>query len=77
MEYPKFINGEPPTISLSEYDDSEWAKDTAVDFNKEKNCFVVVLMEDPTKIIAKFDKNSEIILEDIFKSAKQQYVEQS
>lgn len=73
VDFPAYVNGVPPVIALRDYDEAEWAKETAVDFNKERGAYVVVNMNDQSQIIATFDKASGVILEDIFNSAKKQY----
>ncbi|CCH45685.1 hypothetical protein BN7_5270 [Wickerhamomyces ciferrii] len=74
VQFPAFVNGQPPVVSLKEYDDAEWAQETAVDNTPDG--YVAVNMN-TQKIVAKFDKESESTLDTIFNSAKKQYVSEN
>ncbi|KAI5966439.1 uncharacterized protein KGF55_000748 [Candida pseudojiufengensis] len=74
MSYPEYINDEPQTITLRDYDDAEWAKTTCLDFRK--NEYVVVEMENPDNVIAKIDSKENDVLDRIFKSAKGTHAKQ-
>lgn len=67
-DFPAYIDGKPPVISLEEYDEAKWAAKTAVD--STKNGYVAVDMNDSTKIVAVFNEASEKVLDEIFKDAK-------
>ncbi|CDR43950.1 CYFA0S13e00870g1_1 [Cyberlindnera fabianii] len=72
--FPPYVDGKPPVVSLAEYDDAEWARETAVDSTPEG--YVAVNMNDPTHIVARLDNDATKTLDEIFKSAKQQYASQ-
>jgi len=74
-EYPEYINGEPPVITLQEYDVAPWNKTTCVD--SRPNGYVVVIMEKPEVVVAQIDKSGDETLDKIFRSAKQTYAEQN
>lgn len=75
VQFPAYVDGKPPVISLKEYDDAEWAQETAVDSSKEG--YVAVNMKDPNHIVATLDEEAGKTLDIIFKSAKKQYVEEN
>lgn len=74
-EYPEYINGKPPVITLQEYDVAPWNKTTCVD--SRPNGYVVVIMEKPEVVVAQIDKSGDETLDKIFRSAKQTYAEQN
>ena len=74
-EYPEYINGEPPVITLEEYDVAPWSKTTCVDSRRDG--YVVVIMEKPEVVVARIDKSGDETLDKIFRSAKQTHAEQS
>lgn len=73
--YPDYINGEPPVITLQEYDVAPWSKTTCVDSRPDG--YVIVIMEKPEVVVARIDKSGDETLDKIFRSAKQTYAEQS
>jgi acylphosphatase len=75
MSFPEYVNGEPPVVSLREYDDAEWAQKTAVD--STPTGYVAVNMNDATQIVCKFDDEAAKTLDLIFKSAKTQYAKEN
>lgn len=75
VQFPAYVDGKPPVISLHEYDDAEWAQETAVDSTTQG--YVAVNMKDQNHIVAKFDQDAAKTLDTIFKSAKKQYVEEN
>lgn len=73
-DYPPFVNGSPPVITLSDYDDSTWASTTCLDFrNKE---YVVVIMQKPETVVAIIDKADYKALDGIFSSAFETHAKQ-
>ncbi|CUM51318.1 uncharacterized protein AC631_02222 [Debaryomyces fabryi] len=74
-EYPEYVNGEPPVITLQEYDVASWNKTTCVDSRPDG--YVVVIMEKPEVVVARIDKSGDETLDKIFRSAKQSYAEQN
>lgn len=74
-EYPEYINGEPPVITLEEYDVAPWGKTTCVDSRSDG--YVIVIMEKPEVVVARIDKSGDETLDKIFRSAKQTHAEQS
>lgn len=74
MSYPEYINGEPPVVTLKEYDVASWAGTTCVD--RRNNKFVIVVMEDPSKVVATVHENDTETLNTIFKSAHQDFSDQ-
>ncbi|KAI5953654.1 hypothetical protein KGF54_003026 [Candida jiufengensis] len=73
-KYPEYINNEPQTISLRDYDDAEWTSTTCLD--NRNDGYVVVEMENPNKIIVKIDSKDNDVLDRIFKSAKETHAKQ-
>lgn len=72
--YPAFVDGEPPVILLKEYDDADWAETTCVD--RRGDNFVVVVMEEPTRVVARISPSDSATMNAIFKSAHKDYAEQ-
>jgi len=75
VNFPAYVDGKPPIITLREYDDAEWAQETAVDNTSDG--YVAVNINDPKHIIAKLDKEAGKTLDIIFKSAKEKYVSEN
>lgn len=71
MSYPAYVDGKPPVITLKEYDTAPWALTTCVD--RRDGAFVVVVMEDPNKVVASVDPKDSPILDSIFKSAHKDF----
>lgn len=74
MAYPDYVNGEPITVSLKEYDTAPWAGTTCVDRVDGK--YVVVDMQTPTKIVANISASDKDTLDQIFQSAHADYAKQ-
>lgn len=74
-EYPSYVNGEPPVITLQEYDIAPWNKTTCVDSRHDG--YVIVIMEKPEVVVARIDKSGDETLDKIFRSAKQRHADQS
>lgn len=74
MSYPDYINGEPPVVTLKEYDVAPWASTTCVD--RRDSGFVIVVMEKPEQVVAKVDAEDNDTLNRIFKSAHQDFSDQ-
>jgi hypothetical protein len=74
-QYPPFVDGNPPTITLSDYDVATWASTTCLDFRN--NQYVVVIMETPETVVATIDKKDYDVLDRIFRSAHAKHAEQS
>lgn len=74
MSYPEFVDGAPPIVTLKQYDVAPWAGTTCVD--SRPNEYVVVVMEEPTKIVARIHKDDNETLDKIFKSAHQTHAQQ-
>ncbi|CAI5757607.1 unnamed protein product [Candida verbasci] len=74
MSYPEYVNGEPPIITLSEYDDASWASTTCLDHRN--NQYVVVVMENPDKTVAIINEKDYEVLDRIFKSAHETHSKQ-
>ncbi|KAH3680170.1 hypothetical protein WICPIJ_008383 [Wickerhamomyces pijperi] len=74
--FPAKVNGQPPVISLSSYDEAEWAKNTAIDLNTDMEYVVVDIVDDSHEVVAKIRKEDNETLDKIFKSAKEQFVQQ-
>jgi len=74
-QYPAFVDGNPPTITLNDYDVAPWASTTCLDFRN--NQYVVVVMENPDNVVATVDKKDYEVLDRIFRSAHAKYAEQS
>lgn len=72
--YPAYVDGVPPTVTLKEYDFAPWALTTCID--KQNNGYIIVVMQEPEKIVAKVDKNDYETLDTIFQSAHKDYSEQ-
>lgn len=75
MSYPEYVDGKPPTITLKQYDSAPWAGSTCVDRNSEGN-YVVVDMQDPSKVVAGVDEQDRDTLNQIFSSAHADYAKQ-
>ncbi|ODV93308.1 hypothetical protein PACTADRAFT_51918 [Pachysolen tannophilus NRRL Y-2460] len=72
---PYTSDNKPPVVTLEEYDLADWAPATCVDFQNDE--YVIVLMENPEKIIAKIvDQTSKEKLDLIFKDAKKKFAQQ-
>ncbi|GEQ72352.1 hypothetical protein JCM33374_g6039 [Metschnikowia sp. JCM 33374] len=74
MSYPSYVNNEPPTVTLKEYDVAPWASTTCVD--KRAEGYVIVVMEDPKHVVAKVHTDDTETLNTIFKSAHQDFSDQ-
>ncbi|CAK9438352.1 uncharacterized protein LODBEIA_P25760 [Lodderomyces beijingensis] len=74
INYPEYVNNQPPVITLREYDDADWAPSTCLDSRPEG--YVVVLMEQPEQVIARIHGDDNKTLDTIFKSAKDQHARQ-
>lgn len=75
MSYPAFVDGQAPEITLKEYDVAEWAKTTCVDRVDGK--YVVVVMENPTQVVARINTDDNETLDRIFASAHKSHAEQT
>ncbi|ODQ79086.1 hypothetical protein BABINDRAFT_38148 [Babjeviella inositovora NRRL Y-12698] len=75
MPAPAYVDGKPPVISLLDYDEAEWAEGTCVD--SRPGYYVVVNMERPEEVVARFNLDANTTLDTIFKSAKKTYKEQA
>lgn len=73
-DYPQFINGNPPIITLQEYDIAPWASTTCLDHRNGQ--YVVVIMETPEKIVATIHEKDYPVLDKIFKSAHETHARQ-
>lgn len=74
VDFPPQVDGKPVVVSIQEYDNAEWAQQTAID--STPNGYAAINMNDHTHIVATFDKESENTLDIIFNSAKKQYVKE-
>ncbi|SGZ58071.1 CIC11C00000003088 [Sungouiella intermedia] len=74
MSYPAYVNGEPPVVTLKEYDVAPWAGTTCVD--RRGNTFVIVVMEKPEQVVATVDAGDNDTLNTIFKSAHKDFSDQ-
>lgn len=74
MSYPDYIDGEPPVVTLKEYDVAPWAGTTCVD--RRPGGFVIVVMEKPEQVVAKVDPKDNETLNIVFKSAHENFSEQ-
>lgn len=74
MSYPAYVDGQPPVITLQEYDVAPWAGTTCVD--RQGSDYLVVVMEDPKKVVAKVHEKDLPALDAIFKSAHKDFSEQ-
>lgn len=74
MSYPAYVDGEPPVVTLKEYDVAPWAGTTCVD--KEPTGYVIVVMQNPKQIVAKVDPKDSPTLDTIFKSAHKDFSDQ-
>lgn len=75
VDFPAYVDGKPPIVTLRQYDDAEWAQETAVDSTPEG--YVAVNMKDAKHIVARFDEEAAKTLDTIFNSAKKQYVSEN
>lgn len=73
-EYPSYIDGKPPTISLKEYDIAPWNGSTCVD--RRNDGYYVVVMEKPEQLVAKIDSKDSETMDRIFSSAHKTYAQQ-
>lgn len=74
VAYPEFVNGAPPVITLKEYDVAPWAGTTCVD--SQRGEYVVVVMEEPTKVVARINSEDKETLDKIFRSAHATHAQQ-
>lgn len=74
MSYPSYVNGNPPVVTLKEYDTASWASTTCVDRRDGK--FVIVVMENPLQVVATVDEKDNGVLDSIFKSAHKDFSDQ-
>lgn len=75
VDFPAYVDGEPPVISLQQFDTAEWAKNAAVD--STEHGYFAVEMNNAEHVICKFDDESAKALDEIFHSAKQQFIQES
>lgn len=75
MSYPEYVNGEPPVVTLKEYDIAPWAGTTCVDRSADGG-FVVVVMEKPEQIVAKIHPIGNDKLNAIFSGAHAERLQQ-
>lgn len=76
MSYPDYVDGQPPVVTLKEYDVAPWASTTCVDRSPDGKGFVVVVMQKPEQIVAKVHPSGNDALNAIFRSAHQDYFQQ-
>ncbi|CAK7906307.1 hypothetical protein CAAN1_30S00980 [[Candida] anglica] len=74
MSYPAFVDGAPPVVTLKEYDVAPWAGTTCVD--RQASGYVVVVMQEPTKVVARIHKDDDETLDKIFRSAHSTHASQ-
>lgn len=74
MSYPEYVNGQPPVVTLKEYDVAPWAGTTCVD--KRADGYVIVVMQEPTKVVARVHSDDNGTLDTIFKSAHTDFSDQ-
>lgn len=74
MSYPEYVNGEPPVVTLKEYDVAPWAGTTCVD--RRGDGFVIVVMEKPKQVVAKVASTDNGTLNAIFKGAHKDFSDQ-
>ncbi|CCG22338.1 hypothetical protein CORT_0B06290 [Candida orthopsilosis Co 90-125] len=77
-KYPPYINDNttPPTISLRDYDEAEWADTTCVDFKPDSQSYVIVDLDQTDYIVAHIDTSDNNVLDIIFRSAKETHSKQ-
>ncbi|KAG5421654.1 hypothetical protein I9W82_000746 [Candida metapsilosis] len=77
-KYPPYTNNNqtPPTISLRDYDDAEWADTTCVDYKPDSQSYVIVDLDQNDYVVAHIDKSDNGVLDIIFKSAKETHSKQ-
>ncbi|CAD1809823.1 hypothetical protein FOB58_002858 [Candida parapsilosis] len=77
-KYPPYTNDNttPPTISLRDYDDAEWAETTCVDYKPDSQSYVIVDLDKTDHIVAHIDQNDNKVLDIIFASAKETHSKQ-
>lgn len=73
-DYPPFVNGSAPVVTLQDYDIAPWASTTCVDFRN--NEYVVVIMQKPETVVATIDKKDYEVLNQIFSSAHATHAQQ-
>lgn len=76
MSYPEYVDGQPPVVTLKEYDTAPWASTTCVDRSPDGKGFVVVVMQKPEQIVAKVHPSGNEALNAIFRSAHADYFQQ-
>lgn len=74
MSYPAFEDDAPPVITLLQYDAAPWAGSTCVDLRPTG--YVVVVMEEPTRVVARIDANDTPTLDKIFRLAHHTHAQQ-
>lgn len=74
VDYPSFVDGQAPEITLKEYDVAPWALTTCVD--RVDGNYVVVVMEKPSQVVARINANDNETLDRIFASAHKTHSEQ-
>lgn len=72
--YPSYVDGKPPVITLKEYDVAPWAGTTCVD--KKNGAYFIVVMEDPSTVVASVHEKDNETLDTIFKSAHKDFSDQ-
>ena len=73
--YPDFEDGKPPLITLKQYDVAPWAGTTCVD--RQNGKYVVVVMQEPTKTVARIADSDSETLDTIFRLAHATHAKQS
>lgn len=74
VEYPAYVDGKPPVLTLSQYDLASWAPSTCVD--RRDGGYYIVVTEKPDTVVAKVDDNDKATLDAIFQSAHADYSNQ-
>lgn len=72
--YPEYVNGAPPVVTLKEYDVAPWAGTTCVDSRDGQ--YVIVVMQEPDKIVASISSEDNETLDKIFRSAHATHAQQ-
>lgn len=73
-DYPPFVHGSAPIITLQDYDTAPWAPTTCLDLRN--NEYVVVIMQKPETVVATIDKKDYEVLNQIFNSAQTTHAQQ-
>lgn len=68
-QFPEWINGKPPIISLDEYDKAPWAAQSVI-AQSLPDLFAVVELNKAEHVIAIFEKEANDTIKKIFASAK-------